>query len=69
MEYKKLGNTAIKVSPFVMGCWSVGGDYFGSIEDTNSIRCIKTYRNMESILLILQKFMEWEERRKCWEKH
>ena len=43
MEYKKLGNTAIKVSPFVMGCWSVGGDYFGSIEDTNSIRCIKTY--------------------------
>ena len=43
MEYRKLGKSDVMVSPIVMGCWSVGGDYFGSVEDENSIRCIQTY--------------------------
>ena len=43
MEYRKLGKSEVMVSPIVMGCWSVGGDYFGSVEDENSIRCIQTY--------------------------
>ncbi|MDO4334024.1 MAG: aldo/keto reductase [Eubacteriales bacterium] len=43
MEYKRLGNGSVKVSPIILGCWSMGGDYFGSVEDENSIACIRTY--------------------------
>ena len=53
-----------------MGCWSVGGDYFGSIEDTNSIRCIKT--NNEAVFLfqkgsdklIIQSFLLFPHKKK-----
>lgn len=43
MEYHKLGKSGVKVSPVVLGCWSMGGDYFGSVEDRDSIACIETY--------------------------
>lgn len=43
MEYKKIGKSNVAVSPVVMGCWSAGGDYFGSVEDRDSIACIRTY--------------------------
>lgn len=43
MEYHKLGTSGVKVSPLVLGCWSMGGDYFGSVEDRDSIACIETY--------------------------
>ena len=43
MEYKKLGKSNVAVSPVVMGCWSAGGDYFGNVEDQDSIACIRTY--------------------------
>lgn len=43
MEYRKLGNGSVKVSSIILGCWAMGGDYFGSVEDENSIACIRTY--------------------------
>lgn len=43
MEYYKLGTGQVRVSPIVLGCWSMGGDYFGSVEDRDSIACIETY--------------------------
>lgn len=43
MEYRELGTSGVRVSPLVLGCWSMGGDYFGSVEDENSIACIETY--------------------------
>ena len=43
MEYHKLGKSGVRVSPVVLGCWSMGGDYFGSVEDRDSIACIETY--------------------------
>lgn len=43
MEYKKLGKSDVRISPMVLGGWSMGGDYFGSVEDQSSIDCIRTY--------------------------
>ncbi|MDE6169148.1 MAG: aldo/keto reductase [Acetatifactor sp.] len=43
MEYRKLGDSKIQVSPIIVGCWSMGGDYFGSVEDRDSMACIETY--------------------------
>ena len=43
MKVRKLGKSGIAISPLVMGCWSAGGDYFGSVEDRDSIACIRTY--------------------------
>ena len=39
MDYKKLGNTDIKVSTISMGCWVIGGGpTWGKINDKESIK-------------------------------
>ena len=43
MIYKKLGKSNVSVSPIIVGCWSMGGDYFGEVQDNDSIECIHTY--------------------------
>lgn len=43
MIYKKLGKSNVSVSPIIVGCWSMGGDYFGEVQDSDSIECIHTY--------------------------
>ena len=42
MTTKKLGSSDVCVSSIVLGTWAMGGDYFGAIEDKDSIRCIQT---------------------------
>ena len=41
MNYKKLGKSDVKVSPVILGCWGMGGDYFGAAEDKDSIGAIQ----------------------------
>jgi myo-inositol catabolism protein IolS len=44
MNYKTLGNSGVKVSELILGCWAMGGDYFGETEDKNSLEAIhKSY--------------------------
>lgn len=43
MIYKKLGKSSVSVSPIIVGCWAMGGDYFGEANDQDSIACIRTY--------------------------
>lgn len=43
MVYKKLGKSDVSVSPIIVGCWAMGGDYFGEVDDQDSIDCIHTY--------------------------
>ena len=33
MNYKKLGKSGVEVSELILGCWAMGGDYFGATED------------------------------------
>ena len=41
MDYKKLGNTDIKVSTFALGCWPfAGGDVWGEQDDGDSITAV-----------------------------
>ena len=41
MEYKTLGKGDVKVSELILGCWAMGGDYFGATEDTSSLEAIE----------------------------
>jgi len=41
MIYRSLGNTDIKVSAIGMGCWAIGGDKWGPIDDRESVSAIK----------------------------
>lgn len=41
MEYKKLGKSQVEVSELILGCWAMGGDYFGATEDTSSLEAIQ----------------------------
>lgn len=41
--YEKLGKSKVSVSPIIVGCWAMGGDYFGDVNDNDSIDCIHTY--------------------------
>jgi myo-inositol catabolism protein IolS len=38
MERRKLGNTGIELSAIAMGCWPMGGEYWGAPEDPASTR-------------------------------
>jgi len=40
MEYKRLGQTNLKISRIGFGCWQVGGYGWGKIKDKDSIRAI-----------------------------
>ncbi len=41
MEYRTLGKTGFRVSAIGMGCWAIGGDAWGPVEDRDSIAAIK----------------------------
>ena len=40
MEYRTLGKTGIDVSTIGMGCWAIGGDAWGPVEDETSLAAI-----------------------------
>ncbi len=40
MEYRKIGYTGLDVSAIALGCWPMGGDYWGNADDDESIRTI-----------------------------
>jgi aryl-alcohol dehydrogenase-like predicted oxidoreductase len=40
VETRKLGNTGIDVSVLALGCWPMGGGYWGQTDDEESIRTI-----------------------------
>ena len=40
MEFRELGRTGIKVSTIGMGCWAIGGDAWGPVEDADSLAAI-----------------------------
>jgi len=43
MEYRKLGETEIKVSTVAMGCWAIAGDWvWGEQDEKDSIATIRT---------------------------
>jgi len=54
MDFKKLGNTGIGISPMGMGCWAIGGPCFdgdkpiayGQTDDAESARAISTALEM-----------------------
>lgn len=39
MEYRKLGNTELKLSAISMGCWAIGGAW-GDVSDDNSMKAL-----------------------------
>jgi aryl-alcohol dehydrogenase-like predicted oxidoreductase len=40
MEYRKIGTTDVSVSVVSLGCWPMGGEYWGGTDDAESIRTI-----------------------------
>lgn len=46
MNYKVLGKSNVKVSEIILGCWAMGGDYFGDIVDRDSIEAIQASREL-----------------------
>lgn len=42
MEYKRLGRSNLNISEISLGCWAMGGDYWGEADDDESIRVIRT---------------------------
>jgi aryl-alcohol dehydrogenase-like predicted oxidoreductase len=46
MEKRKLGTTDIEVSALALGCWPMGGGYWGETDDEESIRTV--HRALES---------------------
>ena len=46
MNYKELGKSGVKVSELILGCWAMGGDYFGATEDERSLEALRvSYEN------------------------
>jgi myo-inositol catabolism protein IolS len=41
VEYRELGRTGIRVSTVGMGCWAIGGDAWGPVDDRDSISAIR----------------------------
>ncbi|MDB5142992.1 MAG: aldo/keto reductase, partial [Mucilaginibacter sp.] len=42
MEYRKLGETDLKVSAITFGAWAAGGWMWGGNDDNDAIEAIKT---------------------------
>jgi myo-inositol catabolism protein IolS len=40
VEYRELGRTGLKVSAVGMGCWAIGGDAWGPVDDAESLAAI-----------------------------
>jgi len=40
MQMRKIGSTDVEVSAIALGCWPMGGDYWGGTDDDESIRTI-----------------------------
>ncbi len=40
MQYRELGRTGLRVSTIGMGCWAIGGDAWGPVDDRNSLAAI-----------------------------
>jgi aryl-alcohol dehydrogenase-like predicted oxidoreductase len=40
MEYRELGRTGWRISPISFGAWAIGGDAWGSTDDTESMRSL-----------------------------
>lgn len=41
MEYRKLGRSPLEISEISLGCWAMGGDYWGPADDRESIATIE----------------------------
>lgn len=41
MEYKKLGNSSVNVTPIAFGAWAIGGWMWGGAEDNAALRAIR----------------------------
>lgn len=41
MRYKKLGKTGLNVSEIGLGTWAYGNDYYGTVDDNQSIKAIR----------------------------
>jgi len=41
MEYRMLGKSGMKVSEIILGCWAMGGGYFGDAADRDSIEAVR----------------------------
>lgn len=41
MEKRKLGRSEIMTSAIGIGCWAIGGDSYGDVDDSESIRAIR----------------------------
>ena len=41
MEYRRLGSSTLKVSPVGLGTWAIGADFWGAIDDNESISAIQ----------------------------
>jgi myo-inositol catabolism protein IolS len=41
MNYKKLGPTGFSISEVALGCWVTGGDYWGEVDEQDSIAAIR----------------------------
>ncbi|NLL95516.1 MAG: aldo/keto reductase [Clostridiaceae bacterium] len=40
MDYRKMGNSNILLSEVSLGCWVMGGDYWGGADDNDSVEAI-----------------------------
>lgn len=41
MKRNELGNTGVTLSEVILGCWQMGGNYFGGEDDKASVECIR----------------------------
>jgi len=41
LQYRELGRTGLKVSAVGMGCWAIGGDAWGPVDDADSLASIR----------------------------
>jgi len=41
MEYRELGQSGVKISEIILGCWVMGGDYWGGAQDQESIEAVR----------------------------
>ncbi len=42
MEYRRLGNSDLKISVVGLGTWAMGGEFYGHVDDGESIDAIRT---------------------------